>query len=74
MNYRRGARSAAGGMTAFIWTSPVCQGNLCVLTNRKAAALYPALLQVEPAGLDGIRWFTPHLSHGLLARKAVQVW
>jgi hypothetical protein len=27
----------------------------CVLVDRKAAVLYPALLQVEPAGLDGIR-------------------
>jgi len=26
-----------------------------VLVDRKAAVLYPALLQVEPAGLDGIR-------------------
>ncbi|WP_211704091.1 hypothetical protein, partial [Paraburkholderia aspalathi] len=45
-----------------------------VLVDRKAAALYPALLQVEPAGLDGFRWLTPHLSHGLLARKGLQVW
>ena len=28
---------------------------LCALVDRKAAVLYPALLQVEPAGLDGIR-------------------
>lgn len=28
---------------------------LCVLVDRKAAVLYPALLQVEPPGLDGIR-------------------
>jgi hypothetical protein len=57
----------------FIWTPPVCQG-LCVLMDRKAAVLYSALLQVEPAGLDGIRRPTPHFKYGLYALNTMQAW
>jgi hypothetical protein len=41
-------------MSLYMDTSRLPRNCVCWV-DRKAAVLYPALLQVEPAGLDGIR-------------------